>query len=402
MKKILTAICISIASHLLNAQVNVTYRVDITNLLSGANIAPNGMRVGGNFGDLGTSLAQWNPTDPSCAMTNLGNNIWSITVTYPSSSIGQIQSFKFVNGNWGNNEGMNPNNTLVTGGCGTNDGSGNINRNFTIPASNIILTYCYDQCLQCNGSSATAPSNCGSNITISPSNNQAQTGSNVNFTATTSNPSPVYQWQTNPANAGWFNIQNNSTYISSAGNLAVNNLQVYNHQQKFRVISSSGNCVDTSNIAIINIIDTCILTVIDTNHINVYDTTYINVNDTTFITVNDTNTVTIIDTNYISVTDTLIINSVITGVNPPNNQNTIKVFPNPASTHINIDYGNFAIMSGYQLKITNSLGQQVFNTNIIQQSDYLDLSTWSGNGVYFVNIIDPQGNTIDIRKIVIQ
>jgi hypothetical protein len=116
------------------------------------------------------------------------------------------------------------------------------------------------------------------------------------------------------------------------------------------------------------------------------------------------NTVTIYDTVtvYTSVTDTLIINTSVIGINPPNNVNTVKVFPNPASTHITIDYGNFAIMNGYQLKIENSIGQQVFQININQQSSYLNLSTWGGNGIYFVRIIDPQGNTVDIRKIVLQ
>jgi hypothetical protein len=111
---------------------------------------------------------------------------------------------------------------------------------------------------------------------------------------------------------------------------------------------------------------------------------------------------TIYDTTYVTVTDTLLINTSVTGVTPPNNLNTIRVFPNPASTHITIDYGNFAIMNGYQLVIENSIGQQVFQTNITQQSDYLSLATWGGNGLYFVHIIDPQGNTIDIRKIVLQ
>ena len=111
---------------------------------------------------------------------------------------------------------------------------------------------------------------------------------------------------------------------------------------------------------------------------------------------------TIYDTTYVTVTDTLLINTIVTGINPPNNLNTIKVFPNPANSHITIDYGNFAILNGYQLKIENSLGQQVFQTNITQQTDYLSLNNWGGNGLYFVHIIDAQGNTIDIRKIVLQ
>jgi hypothetical protein len=102
----------------------------------------------------------------------------------------------------------------------------------------------------------------------------------------------------------------------------------------------------------------------------------------------------------ITVTDTLIINTGIITYNPVTFNNTIKIFPNPTNDHITIDYGNFENMNGYQLKIENSLGQQLFQTNITQQTDYLSLNNWGGNGLYFVHIIDPQGNTIDIRKIV--
>ena len=104
----------------------------------------------------------------------------------------------------------------------------------------------------------------------------------------------------------------------------------------------------------------------------------------------------------VTVTDTLIINTNLVGFNPITYQNTIKIFPNPTSDHITINYGNFATLSGYQLKIINSLGQQMFQTAINQQSSYINLSNWTGNGIYFVQIIDPQGNIIDIRKIVLQ
>lgn len=108
------------------------------------------------------------------------------------------------------------------------------------------------------------------------------------------------------------------------------------------------------------------------------------------------------DTVYTSVTDTLIINAVLTGVNPPNNINAVTIYPNPASTHITIDNGNYNSMAGYTLKIENNLGQTVFTSLINQQQFYIDLSTWSGNGIYFVHIIDAQSNTIEIKKIVLQ
>jgi len=111
---------------------------------------------------------------------------------------------------------------------------------------------------------------------------------------------------------------------------------------------------------------------------------------------------TVYDTIHIAVTDTLIINAVLTGVNPPQNLNTIKIFPNPAKTHIYIDAGNYISMNGYTIKIDNSLGQTVFTTPVAQQQYYIDLSSWTGNGTYFVYLIDAQSNVIDIRKIILQ
>jgi hypothetical protein len=212
--------------------------------------------------------------------------------------------------------------------------------------------------------------NCANNLTISPSSNSLPTGANANFNATTSDPSPSFVWQSDLGQG--FQTLNNFGNYSGANTATLNiaNVQLSEHNQPIRVISTSGNCIDTSNVAVINILDTCLVTV-----------------DDTLLT---------------TVTDTLVINATITGINPPNNLNTVKVFPNPANTHITIDYGNFSSMSGYTLKIVNAIGQTVFTTPINQQSSYIDLSTWTGNGIYFVQLIDTQNNTIENRKIVIQ
>ncbi len=214
--------------------------------------------------------------------------------------------------------------------------------------------------------------NCANNTAISPQINSLITGSIATFTATTSDPNPNFIWQSDLGQG--FQTLNNFGNYSGANSATLNiaNVQLSEHNQPIRVISTSGECIDTSNVAIINITDTCIVTINDTI------------------------------TTLISVTDTLIINALITGLTPPNNSNTIKVFPNPANNHITIDFGNFASMNGFTLKITNSIGQIVFTTSIDQQSSYIDLSTWSGNGIYFVQIIDSQNNTIENRKIVLQ
>ena len=131
--------------------------------------------------------------------------------------------------------------------------------------------------------------------------------------------------------------------------------------------------------------------------ITVYDTI------TTNVTIYDTITtnITTYDTLLVSVTDTLFINTSL-GLPAPNNTNTIQVYPNPANDHITIDNGNFALMSNYTLKIENSLGQQVFSSLVNQQQFYVDLNGWSGNGVYFLKLINPQNNIVTIRKIVLQ
>jgi hypothetical protein len=214
--------------------------------------------------------------------------------------------------------------------------------------------------------------NCSNNATITPQTNSLSIGSTASFTATTSDPNPSYIWQSD-FGQGFQTLNNLGNYSgANSSTLNIANVQLSEHNQPIRVITTSGNCVDTSNVAVINVLDTCI-----TN-------------------------VTVYDTLLTTVTDTLIINATITGLNPPSNQNTLKVFPNPANTHITIDYGNFNAMSGYTLTIVNSIGQTVFTTPINQQTSYIDLSTLTGNGIYFVQLIDQQNNTIENRKIVIQ
>ena len=157
MKKLYTLLSLLFVGTALMAQVTVTYKVDITGYLAAGNVLdPRGMKVAGNFGDAGniTGVVNWAPDDANSDLVQEGaTNVWSKAITYPTSSIGFDQKFKFVNGFWGTNEGGAAT-EIETGACGANDGSGNINRGFIIPSSNVTLQYCYDQCLRCDGSPA--------------------------------------------------------------------------------------------------------------------------------------------------------------------------------------------------------------------------------------------------------
>jgi hypothetical protein len=212
--------------------------------------------------------------------------------------------------------------------------------------------------------------NCSNNLTITPASQSLQTGSTATFTASTSDTDPIFRWQSD-FGQGFQTLTNYGNYSGvNTDTLSIDNVQLSNHLQAIRVISTYRNCVDTSNVAYISVADTAVTTIFDTT--------------------------------FISVTDTLLINTTITGLTAPNNVNTIKVYPNPANDFITIDYGNYTAMNGYKLRIENALGQPIFLTDITQQSDYLSLATWGGTGLYIVHILDPQGNTLAVRKIILQ
>ncbi len=105
----------------------------------------------------------------------------------------------------------------------------------------------------------------------------------------------------------------------------------------------------------------------------------------------------------VTVTDTLIINANLTGFNPVVYQNSIKVYPNPSNDHITIDCGsNYSTLNGYSMRIDNAIGQTVFTSPITQQSYYIDLNTWTGNGLYLIYLLNSSSQVVDVRKIIIQ
>ncbi|MFY7734900.1 MAG: LamG-like jellyroll fold domain-containing protein [Bacteroidia bacterium] len=107
----------------------------------------------------------------------------------------------------------------------------------------------------------------------------------------------------------------------------------------------------------------------------------------------------------ITVTDTLIINVGQLSFNDPVAwANNITIAPNPASSQININFNNITNLHGGTLKIINSLGQQVATTPITTSgtNSTMQLATWGGTGMYFVQILNPQGQIVDIKKILLQ
>jgi len=107
-------------------------------------------------------------------------------------------------------------------------------------------------------------------------------------------------------------------------------------------------------------------------------------------------------TTFVAVADTLKINLSIPNSNGDISINTLKVYPNPASTHLFIDMGTHTLLNNYDIQIFNQFGQSVYFSPIDKKEYFLDLNTFGGKGIYFLRIRNQLGVTIDTKKIVLQ
>ena len=98
---------------------------------------------------------------------------------------------------------------------------------------------------------------------------------------------------------------------------------------------------------------------------------------------------------------TMSINTGVLSTNPFTYTSSVSIYPNPANDQITIDCGNLANVSGWSIKITNMQGQEVFSQPMNTQQYVLPLNTWSGQGMYFVKIINAQNEVVNIKKIIL-
>lgn len=185
--------------------------------------------------------------------------------------------------------------------------------------------------------------------------------SSLNLQVNTWNPNANFQWQTNPANVGWQNLTNNEVYNGvNTNRLMIKSIEHCNHLQPLRLIISDEGCSDTTSISRIVLSDTC----------------------------------------YTSVTDTLIINTDLTSVNNVEFTSTIKIYPNPASDLLYINFGNYENLKEYSFRIVNSL-VPIYNDKIMSQEEIIDISQWTP-GMYLMQLISPTGAVLQSKKLVIQ
>jgi len=258
---------------------------------------------------------------------------------------------------------------------------------------------------------------CNLLITEEPSDSNTAIGMPAAFEVGASGGGIKYAWEVNDG-SGFKPISSCLYSGTSASKLQVLGCLPWMDGYAYRCILDNDTCQDTSAVAYLGVdtayyqtyidtipyLDTVIITQYDT--VDIFDTTY------SFVTIYDTighiDTLVIYDTTYItittydsvSVTDTLVINTPLGGTTPA--INTFKVYPNPAKDHIYIDNGNYSTMGAYTIEITNALGQSVFSSSVNQAQFYIDLSTWTGNGLYMLYLKDGSGNMKETRKIILQ
>ena len=185
---------------------------------------------------------------------------------------------------------------------------------------------------------------CNKTITQQPAN-QGMFNGNATFTCSTNDTLVNYQWQTN-SGTGWNNLFNAGQYSGANTNiLIISNVTLTNNNQLFRCVIK-GNCLtDTTKQVTLRVWG-------------------LGIED--------------------EIVDELI------------------VYPNPSSTQVIIDNGNYSTMGSYTAKIVNSIGQQVFQSVINQQQFIIDANTMGGAGVYTLYITDANNKVVGVKKIVLQ
>jgi hypothetical protein len=98
-------------------------------------------------------------------------------------------------------------------------------------------------------------SGCQQSISVQPQSQMVIFNDNAQFTAASSDQSATYQWQTN-LGLGFQNLTDAGQYSGSSTNtFNVSNVALSNNNQQFRCIVNSGSCTDTSDVALLSVVN---------------------------------------------------------------------------------------------------------------------------------------------------
>lgn len=82
--------------------------------------------------------------------------------------------------------------------------------------------------------------------------------------------------------------------------------------------------------------------------------------------------------------------------------NSIQVYPNPTTSNITIDLGTNSVDGTYNVKITNTIGQEIYNSKLNKQQSTIELKQHATSGLYIVTILDNFGTVLSTNKIILK
>lgn len=204
-------------------------------------------------------------------------------------------------------------------------------------------------------------------VEIYPSDSLFNTNDTLYIKSSCSDSTLTPTWECKLDDLNWQRINNSNKYKIVDKVLNLRGIEWYNHKQSFRVKYSSEFCDYTSSLATINVLDSCI-----------------------FI---------FTDTIYKSVDDTLTINFALNNTN--SKIHGIKLFPNPTNDFLYLDLGDYKLIENYNIEINDISGKLVFSQKCNNALISVDLSSWTGKGVYVFKLIDNKGKVINTKKVVL-
>ena len=275
-------------------------------------------------------------------------------------------------------------------------------------------------------------------LTSQPSNVNVNTGSNAQFTVSTSNNQVSYQWQTDSAGSGYHNIYDGAKYAGTSNDtLFVNNVSMDNNNQRFRcIISSPGYCTDTSSAALLTVTNILAMRLLSFNvlkegkkatlnwavekeeSLSYYSIERSNDGENFYsigrlasINTSGVHTYRFSDESPISGFDFYRLKmmeangnfsySPIRKINFEN-ANLVIIYPNPSNGKFMVDFGKSVDSKTHSIVIRNVLSQKVFETKTSQQKIEIKLKGQTKKGIYFVEIKNEAQEIVGFQKVFIQ
>lgn len=204
-------------------------------------------------------------------------------------------------------------------------------------------------------------------ITSQPVDQIKNIGTNATFSFSTIVTPISYVWETD-FGLGYQSLFNVGQYSGAfTSSLTVSNVQLRNHYQPFRcIVNISNQCIGTTDVAQIILVDTCITTVYDT----------------------------------VQVSQSSMLTNLIES---KSSRYEVSVSPNPSNGQLKITNNIEDFNSEkYEVKIFATDGRLMLSRVILSNVDYVDLKENTSPGVYFVIITNSSNQKIAAAKVLIK